>query len=291
MGEKMLALDQSKTIMTMKKGLLLGVLLLGAGAVSAQNLYAGFQAGYGIGMPTDVVGTTTVVSSTGDQTETNVYGSYGGGLNLGLNVGYNFSEYFGAELGFNYFMGSTVTSTDVTVPTGTVVVTGKSTQMRLTPLLVVSTGGDVALYGKAGFVLPVGGSTTAELRNTTNPITGEVQQDFESKGAMSLGLQGAIGVKFDMASSLSFFGELSAVNLRIKSASRSMTKYTVGGTDFLESTDTYGKEITYVDELNSSSNNSAYNLTSVDSNSAMEDLATKTNFSALFLNVGIRYNF
>jgi opacity protein-like surface antigen len=275
----------------MKKGFLLGVLLLGAGAVSAQGLYAGFQVGYGMSTSTDVVGSTVVVSSTGDQTETNIYGTYGGGTNFGLNVGYNFSEHFGAELGFNYFLGSSVVSTDVTVPTGGVTVTGKSTQMRLTPLLVVSTGGDFALYGKGGFVLPVGGSTIAEYRDDTNPLIGEVQQDFESKGAMSLGFQGAFGVNYNLSDNLSLFGELSAVNLRIKSATRMMTKNTVGGADFLESMDAYDKEITYVDELNSSSNNSSYNLTSVDSNSAKEELATKTNFSALFFNVGIKYNF
>lgn len=274
----------------MKKGLLLGVLLLGAGAVSAQNLYAGFQLGYGVGAPTDVVGSTTVVSSTGDQTETNVYGSYGGGLNLGLNVGYNFSEYFGAELGFNYFLGSSITSTDVTVPTGSATLMAKSTQMRLTPLLVVSTGGDVALYGKAGFVLPVGGSTIAEYRDDTNPIIGAVERDFESKGAMSLGFQGAFGVKVDFGS-LSLFGEISAVSLRIKSASNTMTRNSVGGVDFLEAMDTYDKETTFVDELNSSSNNSSYNLLNVNSNSAKEDLASKTNFSAIFLNIGLRYNF
>lgn len=275
----------------MKKGLLLGVLLLGAGAVSAQNLYVGFQAGYGIATPSDVVGSTTVVSSTGDQTETNVYGTYGGGTNFGLNVGYNFSEHFGAELGFSYFLGSTVTSRNVTVPTGSATLMASSTQIRVTPQLIITTGGDLALYGKGGLVLPVGGSTTAEYRDNTNPIVGEVQQDFESKGAMSLGFTGALGVSYNMSDKLSLFGELSAVNLRIKSASRSMTKYTVGGADFLESTDTYGKETTYVDALNSSSNNTSYNLTNVNLNSAQEDLATKTNFNGMFINIGVKYNF
>ena len=71
----------------MKKGFLLGALLLGAGAVSAQGLYVGLQAGYGMGTPGDALGSTTVVSATGDQTQTAIYGSYGGGTNIGLNVG------------------------------------------------------------------------------------------------------------------------------------------------------------------------------------------------------------
>jgi len=276
----------------MKKGFLLGVLLLGAGAVSAQGLYAGFQAGYGMASSTDVIGSTTVVSSSGDQTETNIYGTLGGGINLGLNVGYNFSEHFGAELGFNYFLGSQVTTLDVSVPSGTVTAMSKSTQMRLTPLLVVTTGGDFAVYGKGGFVLPVGGSTITEYRDNTNPIVGDIEQDFESKGAISLGFQGAFGVSYTLSDNLSLFGELSAVNLRIKSDTRTVTKSTVDGADVLESMDTYDKETVYVDELGPNSNNNSYNTSgSVNDNAAKEDLATKTNFSALFFNIGIKYSF
>ncbi|MFK7783750.1 MAG: outer membrane protein [Crocinitomicaceae bacterium] len=274
----------------MKKGFLLGVLLLGAGAVSAQGLYASFQAGYGMATSTDVLGTTTVVTVTGDQTETNIYGTLGAGTAFGLNLGYNFSEHFGAELGVNYFLGSSVSVTEVTVPTGEVSANAQSSQVRLTPMLVVTTGGDFAVYGKGGLVLPVSGATTLDVTNTTNPLIGTVEQSFETKGSISLGFQGAAGVNYKLSDNLSLFGELSAVNLRIKAATRSMTKNSVGGTDVLESMDTYDKETTYVDELGSSSNNSAYNLTTVDENSAMEDLATKTNFSALFINIGVTYS-
>ncbi len=273
----------------MKKGLLLGVLLLGAGAVSAQNLYVGLQTGYGFSTPSDVVGTTTVQASLTEQTTTNIYASYGGGTNIGLNVGYNFSEHFGAELGFSYFLGSSVTSTDFTTMLGgKATLMASSTQMRLTPQLIVSTGGDLALYGKGGLVLPVGGSTKAEYRDNTNPLS-EIEQDFETKGAMSLGFTGAVGVNFNLSDKLSLFGELAAVNLRIKSASRSMTKYTVNGTDFLASADTYTTETTYVDELNSSSNNSSYN-SSTETTRAKDALATKTNFNGMFINIGVKFN-
>ncbi|MDG1332357.1 MAG: outer membrane beta-barrel protein [Crocinitomicaceae bacterium] len=274
----------------MKKGLLLGVLLLGAGVANAQNMYVGLQTGYGFGMPTDVVGTKTVYDVNNDPTETNIYGSYGGGFNLGLDIGYNFSEYLGAELGVSYFMGSSVTSTDVTTSAGgTATISAKSTQVRVSPLLVVSTGGDVALYGKGGFVLPVGGSTEAQVVDNTNPAA-SLEQDLTTKGALSLGFQGALGLRFDMASNLSIFGEVSAVNLRIKSGSQTLTRFMVGANDFLESSDTYSKETIFVDELTPTSNNDDYN-SNTDFNSAKEELASKTNFSAIFINVGIKYNF
>jgi opacity protein-like surface antigen len=273
----------------MKKGFLVGALLLSAGAVSAQNLYVGVQAGYGMGTPGDVLGTTTVVSSTGDQTTTNIYGSLGGGANVGLNVGYMFTEHLGAELGFNYFLGSSVTTTDVTVPTGNATLMAKSTQMRILPSLIVTTGGDFAVYGKAGLVLPAGGSTVAEYRDDTNPLA-VVAQDFESKGALSLGFQGAIGVSYNLSDKLTLTGELSGVNMRIKGASRTTTLFTVNDTDILSGSDTYDKEVTYVDELNSSSNNSAYN-SNYSTSQAKESLATTTNFNGVFFNVGLKFNF
>ncbi len=274
----------------MKKGLLLGALLLGAGAVSAQNLYVGLQGGYGIGTPSEVVGTTTVVTASG-QTETNSYGTFGEGANIGLNVGYMFSEHVGAELGFNYFLGSTVESNNTTVPTGTVTVNSKSTQFRLAPSLVVTTGGDFALYGKGGLVLPVGGSTVTEYRDSgTNPLVGSVEQDFESKGAMSIGFQGAMGVSYNLSDKLSLFGELGAVNLRIKGDTRSVTAYRVDGTDQMSNLDTYDKETVYVEELGPNSNNSAYNLTSVDENKAKEELSNSTNYNAMFISIGVKFS-
>lgn len=273
----------------MKKGLLLGALLLGAGAVSAQSLYVGLQGGYGFGTPGDKVGTSTVVSSTGDQTTTNNITSYGGGTNVGLNVGYMFSEHVGAELGFSYFLGSEVTSDMVSVPTGDLTVMRKSTQMRLAPSIVLTTGGDFALYTKAGLVLPVGGSTIINYVDGTNPNS-VVERDFEAKGAMSLGFQGAIGANYKLSDNLSIFGELSAVNLRIKSASNTMTRNSTNGTDVISLMDTYDKETTFVDELGPNSNNAGYN-SDYKNTEAKEDLASTTNFNGFFINIGVKYSF
>ena len=186
-------------------------------------------------------------------------------------------------------MGSSVTSTDFSAPTGNATLTAKSTQVRIAPSLIVTTGGDFALYGKGGLVLPVTGSTVAEYRDDTNPLA-SVEQDFESKGATSLGFQGAIGVNYNLSDNLSLFGELGAVNLRIKSGTRTMTRNMVGGVDVLSAMDTYDKETVYVDELNPSSNNSSYNSNASDSQ-AKEELAGTTNFNAMVISVGVKYNF
>ncbi len=273
----------------MKKGLLLGALLLGAGAVSAQGLYVGLQGGYGFGSPSDMIGETLVVSATGDQTSTAIYGSYGGGINAGLNVGYMFSEHFGAELGISHFLGSSVTSRDVTLPSGSATVTASSNQVRLAPSIILTTGGDFAVYGKGGLVLPVGGSTVAEINDATNPLA-VVEQGVESNGSMSIGFQGALGVSYNLSDNLSIFGELSAINLRIKSGTQTVTKYNVNGTDFLAALETYDIETTFVDELNAGSNNLSYN-SGYSTTRAKESLATTTNFNGFFINLGVKYSF
>lgn len=273
----------------MKKGLLLGALLLGAGSISAQGLYVGLQGGYGFGTPGDKIGAETVITSTGDQTSTSIISSFGGGTNAGLNVGYMFTEHIGAELGFSYFLGSEVTSDHVTVPTGELLVTRKTTQTRLAPSIVLTTGGDFAVYTKAGLMLPVGGSTIIDYSDETNPLA-TVDRGFEAKGAMSIGFQGALGANYKLSDNLSIFGELSAVNLRVKSASNTMTRSVVAGTDVLSLMDQYDIETVFVDELTSSSNNAGYNA-SYKTTDAKEDLASTTNFNGFFINIGVKYNF
>lgn len=272
----------------MKKGLFFAAALFVTGTVSAQGLYVGVNAGYGFSGPGDMLG-TSAVETTGSTTETPIYGTLGGGINAGLNLGYMFNEHIGADLGVNYFMGSMTRTSDYSAPDGSSMTRdSKSSQMRLAPSLVLSTGGDFSAYTRFGLVLPVGGSTITEVRDNTSGTAVEI--DVESKGAPSLGFNGAFGVDFAFSDKLSFFGELSAVNLRIKSSSSSITKYTVGGQDVMGTMTTYEKETVFVDELNNASNNFNYN-SNASTGSAREELASKTNFNGVFIGVGLKYRF
>lgn len=269
----------------MKKGILVGAFMFATGIVSAQGLYVGVGAGYGFATPSEALGVETTNTS-GSNTSTTIYGTYGAGVNAGLNLGYMFTEHFGADLGVSYLMGSEVMTSKSTNSIGENTTTSKTSQMRLAPSLVLSTGGDLALYGKLGLVLPVGGKTITEVRDNTN-VGGSVEYDFESKGAFSLGYTGAIGVDFSLSDKLSIFGELNGVNLRIKQSSREMTKATVFGTDELSSKTKYETSVNYVDELNSSSNNAGYN-SNFNTSEAKDELAGTVNYSAMFINVGVK---
>lgn len=271
----------------MKKTLFFVAALAISGTASAQGPYVGLNVGYGFGAPGTDLGSTINATATSYSESTN-FGTYGGGINAGLNVGFMFSEHIGADLGFNYFMGSTVRSTDVTSPSGTVTVDSKSTQMRLVPSLFVTTGGTFAGYARFGFVLPVGGSTVTEYRDNTSGTM--VAIDYESKGMLSLGFQGAIGVDYSMSDKLSIFGEFAPTVLQIKSNTRSITTYTVGGADQLAGMDTYDKEQVSVDELTNTSNSFSTNP-NANTGAAEEVLRSSTNFNGAFINVGVRFRF
>lgn len=272
-----------------KKGILLGAVLLSISTVNAQKgFYTGIGVGYGFSSPTDVLGTKYSIDSDGTEKESNIYGSLGAGFNSSVNVGYMFGDHFGMDLGVNYFIGSKTTINEVISPTGELNAFSKSNQLRLIPSFVMTTGGEFALYTRAGFIFPVIGTTFTESSSDFSGI--QTDQHFESKGTFSIGYHGAFGAKYALNEHLSLFAEISGAYLRIKSKSTSMTKNSVNGVDFLSGMTTYQKETIYKDELNSSSNNALYNSNS-NAGSAKEDLSKKTNYNGAFLNVGVKYKF
>lgn len=272
-----------------KKGMLVGILLLTVGTVNAQQgFYAGAGVGYGFSSPTDVLGTKLSIENNGTITESNIYGSLGSGLNSSINVGYMFGHHFGMDLGVNYFLGSKVTADEISSPIGGRTTISNSNQLRLIPSFVLTTGGDIAIYVRAGFIFPVIGSTFTDRNSDFGGVMNE--QSFQTKGAFTVGYHGAFGANFKLTEKLSLFAEISGAYLRIKSKSRTMTKNTSNGADLLGGMTTFQKETNYTDELNSSSNNTTYNSDTNDG-SANELLATKANYNGAFLNVGVKFHF
>lgn len=279
------------------KKLVLSVAMLALGATAmAQGGYVAFNVGYGLGFPNEQLGTTGTVDASGNETEANIFGTLGQGINLNLTPGYMINSNFGMELGIGYFLGSEVTVDEFTAPTYSEMSTGKSSQIRISPSLVVSSGDDAAVnvYGKAGLVLPVGGSTEGTYTRTGDgsALNPDVVSMSETKGAFSLGFSGAIGAKYSLSDNLSLFGELNGVFLRIKQGTSTILSSSTNGVEAdFSGTPTSFLETVYVDELNSSSNNAGTNPTGYDPNQADEQLAGKTNFNGTFINIGVAYSF
>ncbi|HIP36928.1 MAG TPA: hypothetical protein EYG85_08740 [Crocinitomix sp.] len=272
----------------MKKLVLSIATMLTVSGAMAQGMYASFNLGYAGGTSSELLGTDFNLKSATSFEENGIYGTHGSGIPIGLNFGYMFTQHVGFELGFNYFMGSEVTI-DVTKTFfgDDVTTTSKGYQIRVLPQLIISTGSEDALnfYSKFGLVMPVAGETTFKQEGVFfNGLgTSTILVEGNSTGSFSLGYTGALGTTFNLSESLSLFGELQLINLRIKPATQTITKYMIAGNDVLSTFDTDQLETEYVSTINQDSN--------VDNTTPKKVIGTSTNYNSLGLNIGVRYNF
>jgi len=272
----------------MKKFVLSIATMLTVSGAMAQGPYLTLGAGYAGGTSSELIGTNSNQTSLTSYTEDGIYGTYGSGIPIGLSFGYMFTENLGFELGFNYFMGNMVTSSTSKSFVGDDVTTSsKGYQIRVLPQLVVSTSSDNALnlYSKFGLVLPVSGKTTFKTEGMTfNGVgTSSLLVEGNSTGSFSMGFTGSFGTTFNLSDNLSIFGELQLINLRIKNATQTITKYEVAGNDILPLMDEEDVSTEYVTTLNQDSNN--------DSNKPNKVIGSSTNYNSLGINVGIKYKF
>jgi opacity protein-like surface antigen len=272
----------------MKKIVLSITAMLAVSGAMAQGPYAAFSVGYAGPAAQEQLGTDFNQTSATAYTETNIMGTYGGGIPVSLQLGYMFTEHVGFDLGFNYFMGNEVTiSTQKSFLGDDIKTTTKGYQIRVLPQLVISSGSDntLGLYSKFGLVLPVAGKTTFQTAGDqfTFPSTTSILVEGESTGQFSLGYTGSLGANFNLSDNLSLFGELQFINLRIKGDTQTITKYEFGGQDIISNFDKEDLETVYVDELNQDSNS--------DSNKPKEELRNSSNYNSFGLNVGIRFKF
>lgn len=250
----------------MRKSLFLVLALFMATSMSAQ-FYAGLGLGYGMGANKDQLGTE--VSGT---TQTQLYASFGAGLNVNLKLGYNLSDNLGVEMGVSYLLGSKVTNLDNT-PT---LVESKASGLRLAPQLVYRL--ENGMYSRFGVIIPAMGKIVTTVTSTN------YEQVTETKGSFTTGFIGAIGYSYQLSDNMDFFAELEYIGLSIKSKSDKITKEEANGNNLLDGATTNYLETEYVDEMDSSA-------TPPTADEPDQQMATKVPFSSLGINVGIVMKF
>lgn len=155
-------------------------------------------------------------------------------------------------------------------------------------------------------------------------LAGSVDAEAESFGQFSLGFDATVGVDYKLNDKISLFGELNMVALTIKSKETKVTRYDgeygldgspvtldelINGVNAV--TGLFGTEISiaslglynnisevpaseahfiYVDELNASTNNPAFN-DNFNENEPLDDYARRDNFSSVGINIGVKFNF
>jgi len=266
---------------------------LALSVATAQGGYASLSVGYAAGTSAEAIGVKTDYPTATTFTQSNVIGTYGGGIPMALAGGYMISEHFGLELGVNYFMGAEVT-TDVTTTfygDGSTT-TSQGDQIRVLPQLVLSTGSDfpIEIFAKAGVVMPVGGSTNFKVDAiSTMQVAPDVFAQVpvvavgNATGNFSYGYTGTVGAAYGISDNLSIFGELQYTGLRALSKSQTITSYMVGGVEQISAMTVSDKETTSVDELIETSN--------TDSTKPTEVLGTTANYNSMGINLGVCFKF
>jgi len=184
--------------------------------------------------------------------------SFGGGITAGIAGGYMFTNHLGVEVAasiglsqkkYNFNDALTYQSPG----TGTINDHVKGTFYQKTPVLIMpsvilQTGGrKINVYSRIGIALPVAGKFIMDYERYAFATAGSIlySWSYETKTRFALGLQGALGAQVRIANKISFYVEANGVSLNAYAKSRTMTKYSEDGVDYMYLLTPYEKEVQY----------------------------------------------
>ncbi|MDB5282741.1 MAG: hypothetical protein JWO06_1816 [Bacteroidota bacterium] len=254
-----------------------------------------------------------------------VRGSFGKGMNFTLGLGYMINPYFGVDLGISYLKSATITADQtrqLTVFTGinysyipyyldakfkcdavgvslnpSLIVQAPFKKVKLTP------------YARLGISLPIAGGLTDHISIDQNAPGGHFAQvldtlpyylgrhtevTLKTQGTVSLGVNGAIGLKYDALPYLSVFFEINGQYLVTRAKSAQITQWDATDdngvtTSLINQRGVYRTQFNFVDELNNNSNNKQYNA-KYDPTKPKDDIRPTGALSNLGLNIGLTFN-
>ena len=246
--------------------MILSAVMLSTFGASAQ-FSVGLKSGYAL-----PAGTNTLVYEDNGTTTTTIYGTYGQGVPVSLELRYMFNESIGIQMDASYLLGSEIISSEDKTPGSERKTSSVTKQFRLTPQLVLQSS--TGLYTRFGAVLPVGGNTTQTSTNANGGGPGVPSEIVVvAKGKPALGLAASLG--YEVSDKLTIFGELEYIGLGIKRATSEITKYEVGGNDVLPSLTNEQINATYEDETTSGG--------------TVSQGSSSSSYASFGLNVGVRF--
>jgi opacity protein-like surface antigen len=278
----------------MKKTLILVfAVCLTAGTVNAQKYYA--RLGVGVGLGLTYYGESidrNISGSTSDVSEIKS-GSLGTGLNVNLGLGYMFSKYIGAELGFNEFIGFGVkTKYDQTQGAYSQQFDDKYSckMFQIIPALVITPGFDkINPYGRFGLIIGIG-HTNYSYTNTRTDIpelkaantTVENYKDKDS-GGIALGFSTAVGVDYKLNEKFSLYAEINMNGVNYSPKKGKVVEWTKDGVDQIPLLTTKDLEWEYVKTLD--------NMANIPDNSPDQFLKESAVLTNVGISIGLKFNF
>lgn len=270
------------------------LLVLTGSLATAQQVY--FRAYGTLAAPTasDILEVSQFTDSSGALTQRNVTTTLGGGFMFGGEIGYQFNEYFGAEIGFQYLASNKIVARETQSATVDILAETYTRMGRANLGVTLNSGGQgLRARMRMGVLAPVFGGTFVEADFTLKPPLPEsrIFTKTVNRGRPALGWYGGVGAEYPIGDRIRLSAEVAVTYLRIKSRTQSiLEQYDANtGDDLLPSLTTSEREIIYRDEITSSSNNRNLNSANFDTDQAEELLAFTSNYSNLGLRLGIAF--
>ena len=159
-------------------------------------------------------------------------------------------------------------------------------------------------YARMGISMPVYGGLTDHVtidQNSGIPtlvrapyfLGAHTVVTLTTQGALSLGINGAAGLKYNIFPFLSVFAEVNGQYLTTRAKSSKITQWDADGVSQISNRGVYRTQFNFVDQLNGTSNNKQYNTNPNDpniNNKPKDDIGPTGSFSNLGLNVGLTFN-
>jgi len=271
------------------------ILTLASGAI-AQGIYFKVSGGYGLPIATSIIGQqqTRNVDESGNNnidaiTTKNTAASFSAGPNATFGAGIMLSKFIGAEIIAQYVSGKTYKTYNIYNYKGADLSGSQwnkssvsSKAVYINPSFIITPGPKLP-YGRFGVILCAPkikeeNSSYYDLDGTTTSSSkGELTNN------LSVGFQGALGMKWMLGDKIDLFTEVSVISMTVYSKEYTLTESTYNGTDNLANMQTYYKKTVYKKELSANSSQAT------DPNKPRQALREDHAFSSISLQIGITY--
>ena len=254
-----------------------------ANSLCAQEAYVNINAGYGFAMGSqNFPGFNNSTSGNNSFTNEQVNVSLGKGLNVGGAFGYMFNKNIGAELGLSYLIGAKTKAKDEYMG-GTTDYSISSRMLRINPTLVIASGLEkINPYAKFGFIIGSGAARVEYKDNDEGDI--EIMK-MKMNGGLAFGVSSSVGALFSLSDKMSFFGEITMVNMSYATTKGMITEASYNGADLLPDMTTNEKETEYVKSYTRDFNNQPSDA------EPSTELREKLPFGSLGINFGLKISF
>lgn len=273
----------------------------------AQGIYFELNTGYSLSAAPMDFGSNSIENVTNDSynlEKTIISGSLGKGFELGLKVGYKFSENIGIDLKADYLIGAKYEFEDsynyTTDLGGDTYVENESTigdfsanMFRINPALVFELPqSKMKPYARLGVVLGMGqlkGNYTESYSESYSggfdfSTTSSEEVKSILNGGLSIGSSAEIGVQIGLSDKLSLLAGVKAIGMSFAPKRSEITSYIVDGQEMVSELNTNERETEYVSE------SSLSGTETTDPNKPSQSLKSFYAFSSVGLSVGLRFS-